>query len=133
MREIKFKVYVEFEIDGVLYKEIAGPESWFMMTQTGELYSYGPLRKPEPIGKDYKVAIPLFYTGLKDENGKEAYHKDLISTGGYSNWIIEWHKDGWYMKTTNIDEKHYHAIPDDFIIIGNQFENPELLEVNNGK
>ncbi len=66
------------------------------------------------------------YTELKDKNGEEAYHKDKVSALGYSNWIIEWYNNGWKLKQEDIE--NYQEIPDDFIIIGNIYENPELLK-----
>lgn len=70
--------------------------------------------------------IFLQYTGIKDENKKEAYHKDIVSAYGYSNWIIEWNKSGWMLKQIGVD--NYQRIPEHFIIYANAYENPELLE-----
>ena len=124
MREIKFRAWNTFNnkfeggvqripVNIMVYFDLKGLDEDYI-AESGTYF-------------DEKTII-MQYTGLKDKNGKEAYHKDLISASGYSNWIIDWHKNGWYMKTTEIDEKHYHLIPDNFIIIGNFYENLELLK-----
>ncbi len=133
MREIKFRYYDKKYKFMWRVRSIDFSDGSARLESDENIFVYDCLQ----CGKERKCYSPfryvqlselMQYTGLKDENGIEAYHKDLISAAGYSNWIIEWNKDGWYMKTTNIDEKYYHTIPDDFIIIGNQFENPELLK-----
>ena len=73
------------------------------------------------------------YTGLKDKNGKEIYEGDIINTLGsgpcvvlWSNeslcWMYEWSEcisgSGCYLYIENDHHK----------IIGNIYENPELLE-----
>lgn len=66
------------------------------------------------------------YIGLKDSNNKEAYHKDKIGALGYSNWVIEWYNNGWKLKQEDVE--NYQEIPSSFVIIGNIYENPELLK-----
>ena len=71
-----------------------------------------------------KHLIPLQYTGLKDKNGKEIYEGDILSVSEDYNQdiklVMEWHEDSgsW----TNYGPRTA------FEIIGNIYENPELLE-----
>ena len=75
-------------------------------------------------------------TGLKDKNGKEIFEKDILDYNGRKA-IVKWH--GSYASFIHefVDElqnrttkwqplylSYYH-----FEIIGNVYENPELLEV----
>ena len=83
--------------------------------------------------------IPLQYTGLKDKNGKEIYEGDIViyeyekkpatikfgkgyqgepADGMYPYW--GWYVDGWL--------DHYAFAGDEIEVIGNIYENPELLE-----
>ena len=71
------------------------------------------------------------YTGLKDKNGKEGYHKDIIKRSD-KLYILEWHDNlaGWYLKP--IHGGWHGATRSDFAlmceVIGNVMENPELLK-----
>lgn len=151
MKENKFRVWCEFMFEGELVKEMAGPESWFLLTQTGKLMTYGPTDLLRPLGKEYKVAIPLFYTGMKDKDGIEAYEEDIVNcklspTQRYQG-IIQFH-DGrffiqtfwysfkpigrWDLEERKLCGKSTTRLNIDCVekIIGNKYENPELLEAN---
>jgi len=84
---------------------------------------------PESVGQ---------YTGLKDKNGKDIYHKDIVQDDDGKTRTIEWNNQNaqFYMKTENrykefIDcgqsqsDGPVHC--DTIEIIGNIYENPELL------
>lgn len=92
MEENQFKVYCEIEVDGKSHKSMESPASWFLMTQTGKLWSHSPGEIARPLEKEYKVAIPLFYTGLKDGNGDKIYKGDIIAICGYVNHIVGFEK-----------------------------------------
>ena len=132
MRENKFRVYCEFEVDGVLHKSMESPASWFLLTQTGKLWTHDPGEAPRPLEKNYKKAIPLFYTGLKDKNGREIYEGDIDSKGRVVEYLVNMSGfylmkkgGGWHlchdMSVLNGCIKHLE-------IVGNRYENPELLK-----
>jgi uncharacterized phage protein (TIGR01671 family) len=73
-------------------------------------------------------------TGLKDKNGKEIFEGDVLQ-GTYShNLIVEHGEFGWNVKFEDLGSKYSEPMDDDLfknynlIIIGNIYENPELLE-----
>ena len=116
------------------------------------MYSAGELGKDElclnPDGRGFvnvssadqrfsqymRHIVPLQYTGLKDKNGKEIYEGDIIQfpeiiplTVGYEKGSFVW---GNLAPFITIREK-LEEMPGK--VIGNIYENPELIGGNNGK
>jgi hypothetical protein len=71
------------------------------------------------------------FTGLNDKNGKEIYEGDIVNfinidEPHFTNpCVIEFLNYGWH------PFKHGIPMPSDIDIIGNIYENPELLEKSN--
>lgn len=90
--------------------------------------------------------IVMQCTGLKDKNGKLIYEGDILfedwknevyPKGRY--WIVKWNKNhaNFYIemvnpsKYANFKEWHLARHDLDYEVIGNIYENPELLEQSN--
>ncbi|GAG11006.1 unnamed protein product [marine sediment metagenome] len=127
MRENIFRVWCEFEFDGEIVKTMESPASWFLLTQTGKLMTYGPGEPLQPLDKAYKKAIPLFYTGLKDRDKKEIYYDDIVRDEGDSIQPVKV-VDKWTVIWWEIDIDKMNSPMSQVKIIGNKYENPELLE-----
>ena len=90
MREIGFRVYYEMELpNGEIINGMEESWSWFLLTQTGEIMEYGPMRPPSRPDKEYKKLIPLFYIGLCDKTDKKIYEGDIVEFNGY-RFKIAW-------------------------------------------
>ena len=71
----------------------------------------------------------LQYTGFKDKNGKEIYEGDYLDGLGYVVYIIQEARFG-INCLGELHEIYFSELKQDKIeIIGNIYENPELLEV----
>jgi len=78
-------------------------------------------------------SVLMQYTGLQDKNGKEIYEGDILSRHFFLNWIVKWH-DGGFAATniTGINESRHYPLTLASAwyreVIGNIYENPELVE-----
>lgn len=97
---------------------------------------------PQHLIKNYEVdpATICQCTGLKDKKGKLIWENDILS-GHIDDEFPEdetrkrvvWHENGWCTNETGCD--YCEGLDDfdseNFEVIGNIIENPELLEVRN--
>ena len=85
---------------------------------------------PETVGQ---------YTGLKDKNGKKIFEGDIIGTDIARPYLIVEFRDGCFMFNCNDGGKDYYDIMLSILeeaqteykygeVIGNIYDNPELLE-----
>lgn len=98
--------------------------------------------KQEGVGyHEYNYVVQLF-TGLLDKNGKEIYEGDIVEylqmfgSSKTDEWnrekgIVRWWKDGWlpfvWENDMSGDDDWYSNHQKDYRIIGNIYENPNLL------
>ena len=71
------------------------------------------------------------FTGLKDKNGKEIYEGDIIDWKG-DKWIVEYSGSCFVVVFGNC-ENTVDSVNDNCEVIGNKFENPELLDAKGDK
>lgn len=94
-----------------------------------------------PSSWDSDFMILMQYTGVKDKNGKEIYEGDIIKAndkhniwnidGDYSFGIVVFNNAEWQLTEDrggyNNCAMNLFTMKKDFKIIGNIYENPELL------
>ena len=130
MREIKFRGW-ERELQMMVYDTELG--GWIFE------YDGNPVRAVNQMINEEDYFYDLMqYTGLKDKNGTEMYEGDILSTDLDRPYLIVEFRNGAFMFQCHDNGKDYY----DFMattgensnftkyheVIGNIYENPELLE-----
>lgn len=118
MREIRFRCWTGEKMD------YDYPISTYDANVNSEFYySFS--------GQDKNVFMQ--YIGLKDINGKEIYESDIIK---YAKWncIVKYKNGSFILECINFDNEgdffYFADMSNNLLeIIGNLFENPELLKV----
>jgi len=88
-----------------------------------------PLKIMNPVTvPDCEDGILMQFTGLLDKNGKEIYEGDIVKSEGVDKVFIENVPD--LLKLGHLLGEHIF-VPDTVEIIGNIYENPELLTPTN--
>lgn len=130
MRDIKFRVWDKEtkhmhicgeDVHDTINFEIETNRAYYYNLQNG----CGSLREDS----DY---VLMQYTGLKDKNGKEIYEGDIVRLGTYTKGVVEYSDEyaQFIIINTNTIEYEYEPLADytKIEIIGNKWDNPELLK-----
>lgn len=137
MREIKFRAWDPLE-NKMLYSKkglIVLPADNIYSTSTFVILKHwmgDVCHESHAIG--YQRGEIMQYTGLKDINGIEIYERDIIEKiNQKSKYFVEWCDKGWWIRGVS-NSNHYSVWNSvwnsvGYKVIGNIYENPELLEV----
>jgi len=136
-REIKFRICYT---DQQGTKQMIYKDEHLMLSLNGTVYgNYGTKEYPtwEPVFDAYEQPFIQQYTGMKDKNGKEIYEGDLLRmiTEGMVYEVV--YNSEYTAFTCRVHNYHLRADASDALcdlwcvdckeVIGNIFENPELI------
>lgn len=131
MRTIKFRgqnIKGEWNYGFLSYnKDVSSDYEWFISNKSGKPFAFGAIERS--IGQ---------FTGLHDKNGKEIYEGDILDSSEKIPMIFEvYFKNGGFRYGTkdrsvdisfsNLSNNWLDRILKRFHVIGNIYENPELL------
>lgn len=115
MRQIKFE-YMFKSYKNTIIKRVVALED----LQSGDLnFDCIPLKQME---NNKLIIAKRQYTGLKDKNGIEIYEGDILKGGIYLSYEVKWDYEDCGWNISSGVQHHYE-------VIGNIYENQELLEV----
>lgn len=123
MREIKFRAW------DILKKEMCWVDEWNPVNMI--VRALRPNAKPHRISGDSNHSVLMQYTGLKDKNGKEIYEEDVVKYQVANSDIHSLGKVYFNESNATFKVDYYtfdKVYKTNLEIIGNVFENPELLE-----
>lgn len=127
-REIKIRAWLKEEKKMVIVETIDFSEKSIQYLEKNEIMDAYLLRT-----KFLEDVELMQYTGVKDKNGKEIYEGDIYHVGDKNiRYLVVWFDSGFEGK--QLRSTSYAGLKSwakDTEILGNIYENPELLE-NNG-
>lgn len=136
-REIKFRLWSKI---GKKFIETDNPDLDFVINNNGYLYSIENFYGEIYILPQMDIEV-LQFTGLQDRNGKEIYEGDILKYNFPYDGRLKHISPVTYLETQSsfgVKDIYGNEIPlyritanNYFEVIGNIYENPELLEEKN--
>lgn len=105
----------------------------FAINQNGEINKF--FNSEEALKRRF---VLMQSTGLKDKNGKLIYEGDILiqkeENEGPTKKLVIWEEEGGYLGLKDLKKSFFgvvtfHRFGYTYEVIGNIYENPELLEV----
>jgi len=130
MREIKFRAWLKEE------RKMVNVETLFIGINR---LCFGNSKTEDLFFRDFEEVELMQYTGLKDKNGKEIYEGDIVlikldETSTWHKTVVGFKKGAFIANLIDKEDYvyifHHGFTGDDFEIIGNVYENKNLLEEN---
>ena len=125
MREIKFRAWLKEE------RKMVNVETLFIGINR---LCFGNSKTEDLFFRDFEEVELMQYTGLKDKNGKEIYEGDIVVLNNVENdnmCIVRYEHsryrlEGWSLREdlSNVEDRFLE-------VVGNIYENKNLLEENN--
>ena len=109
----------------------AGMNRILIISPDGDLVKYEKVDndirpETEVVNEEYEL---MQFTDLLDRNGKEIYEGDINADDVNKKSVVEFYAGGFYLKSSPTEYLHIGATaPFDRNVIGNIYENPELLK-----
>lgn len=136
-RENKYRAWDKVKKEFIDFNKIGFLEDGSMWYLQG-LDEYENETDP-PYFEDDDTWVLLQFTGLKDKNGVEIYEGDVIASQNKDrdNWYVShhevvWHDTGFMGKQicsgSYIGLDYWTRGENGYVVIGNIYENPDLLE-----
>ena len=79
----------------------------------------------------FDIVKIMQYTGLKNKNGTEIYENDIVRCNDQQGAVVVWKRYGFILdffnNVKNIPSLWYNVESSEIEVIGNIYENPELI------
>lgn len=133
MREIKFRAWDKNECKMAEVTQIIFSKVQYTLVKYRYKTDNGKVDEASYVDeKGYGSIVLMQYTGLQDRNGKEIYEGDIYHMGDKNiRYVVVWNDTGLTGKQLGSSSYAGLSYWQDIIeIIGDIYENPELLEVH---
>jgi len=127
MREIKFRAW-DKRLNEMVY---SNKEDVFYINTKGAMFMYAVPKSESGLKTEYVIDYEIMqFTGLKDSKEKDIYEGDIIYVAGLGNCLVSWDKSDacWLFKQPESSYGYQDILEDIERIVGNIYDNPELLE-----